>query len=105
MRLQDPVQTKVLLITLAEPTPVTEAQVLQDDLIRAGINPWAWVVTNSLAAAHTRSAFLQQRAGAELEQIARVQQLSPRIAVTPLLAHEPTGPDLLLALTGEPVSA
>ena len=45
MRLQDPTQTKVLLITLAEPTPVTEAEVLQQDLERAGIHPWAWVIT------------------------------------------------------------
>jgi arsenite-transporting ATPase len=101
MRLRDPAQTKVLLITLAEPTPVTEAQVLQDDLIRAGITPWGWVVTNSLAASDTRSAFLHRRASAELEQISRVQSLTARIAVTPLLAQEPTGPDRLLALAQE----
>jgi arsenite-transporting ATPase len=98
MRLQDRAQTKVLLVTLAESTPVTEAQVLQDDLIRAGINPWAWVITSSLAAAETTSPFLRQRAIAELEQIARVEALSTRIAVTPLLAAEPTGPDRLLDL-------
>ncbi len=101
MRLQDPAQTKVLLVTLAEPTPVTEAQVLQDDLIRAGINPWAWVVTNSLAAAGPSSALLRQRADAELEQIARVEQLASRVAVAPLLAHEPTGPERLLDLAQE----
>jgi arsenite-transporting ATPase len=100
MRLQDPAQTKVLLVTLAEPTPVTEAQILQDDLIRAGIDPWAWVVSGSLAATDTTSTFLRQRAIAEGEQIARVQALATRMAVVPLLAHEPTGPDLLLALAG-----
>jgi arsenite-transporting ATPase len=95
MRLQDPEQTKVLLVTLAEPTPVTEAQVLQDDLIRAGIRPWAWVITNSLAAAEPTSAFLRRRAAAELDQIARVENLSSRLVLVPLLAQEPVGPAAL----------
>jgi arsenite-transporting ATPase len=105
MRLQDPMQTKVLLVTLAEPTPVTEAQVLQQDLLRAGINPWAWVISSSLAAAAPRSAFLQKRAFAEVEQIRRVEQLSSRMAVVPLLAVEPTGPQGLLSLTAETATA
>ena len=41
MQLQDPKQTKVLLVTLAETTPVLEAAILQADLRRAGIEPWA----------------------------------------------------------------
>jgi arsenite-transporting ATPase len=105
MRLQDPMQTKVLLVTLAEPTPVTEAQVLQEDLRRAGINPWAWVISGSLAAAAPRSAFLQKRAFAEVEQIRRVEQLCSRVAVVPLLAVEPTGPQGLLSLTAETANA
>ena len=44
MRLQDPDQTKIIVVTLAEPTPVPEARGLQADLQRAGIRPWAWVV-------------------------------------------------------------
>ena len=39
MQLQDPKQTKVLLVTLAETTPVLEAANLQADLQRAGITP------------------------------------------------------------------
>ena len=50
MRLQDPEQTKVLIVTLPETTPVLEAAKLQDDLRRAGIEPWAWIVNGSLAA-------------------------------------------------------
>jgi arsenite-transporting ATPase len=57
MQLQDPAQTKVLIVTLAEPTPVLEAAELKADLERAGIHPWAWVVNNSLAAAHPVSPF------------------------------------------------
>ena len=105
MRLQDPTQTKVLLITLAEPTPVTEAQVLQDDLIRAGISPWAWIITNSLSAADTASALLRRRAVAEADQIARVRRLSKRMAITPLLAQEPIGPEPLLHLVEAAIPA
>ena len=91
MVLQDPVQTKVVLVTLPEPTPVIEARVLQDDLRRAGITPWAWVVNSSLAAARPDSAFLRRRACAELDQIAEVEKLSARVAIVPLLPDEPVG--------------
>ncbi len=99
MRLQDPQQTKVVLVTLAETTPVLEAEELQRDLERAGIHPWAWVVNNSIAAAHPRSPFLRKRAMNELEQIARVRQTSDRVAIVPLLAEEPIGVARLSALT------
>ncbi len=99
MRLQDPGQTKVILVTLAETTPVLEAEELQRDLERAGIHPWAWVVNDSIAAAHPRSPFLRKRAENELEQLDRVQQTADRIAVVPLLAEEPVGIDRLSALT------
>jgi arsenite/tail-anchored protein-transporting ATPase len=91
MQLQDPTQTKVILVTLAEPTPVQEAQGLQEDLERAGIHPWAWVITSSLAAARPASAFLQRRAASEIEQIATVRSLTNRMAIIPLLATEPIG--------------
>jgi arsenite-transporting ATPase len=98
MRLQDPVVTKVVVVTLAEPTPVMEAAELQDDLKRAGITPFAWVVNNSLAAAGPASPFLRQRAVNELAEIARVQSLAPRMAIIPLLAEEPLGEARLTAL-------
>ena len=72
MQLQDPKRTKVILVTLAETTPVLEAAGLQDDLRRAGIDPWAWIVNNSLAAARPTSHLLQRRAMAEVEQIEAV---------------------------------
>lgn len=43
-RLRDPEFTRVLLVTLPEATPVHEAARLQDDLLRAGITPFAWVI-------------------------------------------------------------
>jgi arsenite/tail-anchored protein-transporting ATPase len=99
MRLQDPKQTKVVLVTLAETTPVLEAEGLQQDLIRAGIHPWAWVVNNSIAAAHPESPFLRQRAANEVEQISRVRELTSRVAIVPLLAEEPIGEAKLSALS------
>jgi len=99
MRLQDPAQTKVIIVTLAETTPVLEAIGLQNDLQRAGIHPWAWVVNNSIAAAHPESAFLRTRARNEVPQIARVRTMADRVAVVPLLSEEPVGASRLSALT------
>ena len=98
MRLQDPSQTKILLITLAEPTPVAEAQILQQDLERAGIHPWAWVINNSLLAAHPESPFLQARAANEANQIAVVESLTDHVAIVPLMAQEPIGEERLTSV-------
>ena len=99
MQLQDPKKTKVLIVTLAETTPVLEAAALQEDLRRAGIEPWAWIVNNSLAAANTRSALLRRRALNETAQIDAVAtRHARRYAVVPLLAEEPVGVERLLEL-------
>ena len=92
MRLQDPRQTRIMIVTLPETTPVLEAVALQDDLRRAGIEPWAWVVNGSLAAAGPRDPLLMARARAEHAQIDKVRgHLASRIALTPWLAREPVG--------------
>ena len=99
MQLQDPAQTKVLIVTLAETTPVLEAANLQADLRRAGIEPWAWVVNNSLAASQPTSPLLRQRAWNEQQEIERVASLhAKRLAVAPLMAAEPVGVARLLEL-------
>ncbi|MBE0067181.1 arsenical pump-driving ATPase [Enterobacter hormaechei] len=96
MQLQDPDKTRVIIVTLAETTPVLEAANLQSDLRRAGIEPWAWVVNNSLAAAKPSSPFLMTRASRELPLISDVEeQYAMRIALTPLQSEEPVGIDLL----------
>jgi arsenite/tail-anchored protein-transporting ATPase len=101
MQLQDPKQTKVLLVALAETTPVLEAANLQADLRRAGIAPWAWVINNSVAAAQPRSPLLRQRARNELREIDIVaSRHAQRYAVVPLLREEPVGVDRLLELAG-----
>lgn len=101
MQLQDPKQTKVLIVTLAETTPVLEAANLQTDLRRAGIEPWAWVINNSLAACAPASPLLRQRAGNELREIEAVAtQHAQRYALVPLMKNEPVGVQRLLDLAG-----
>jgi arsenite-transporting ATPase len=101
MQLQDPARTRVIIVTLAEPTPVLEAAQLQADLRRAGIEPWAWIINQSLAATDTASPVLRQRAVAEAAEIATVAgQHATRLAVLPLLAEEPIGAERLGALAG-----
>lgn len=96
MQLQDPEKTKVIIVTLAETTPVLEAANLQQDLRRAGIEPWAWVINSSLAAAKPSSPFLVTRASRELPLIKVVtKQFAKRIALTPLQNEEPVGATLL----------
>jgi arsenite-transporting ATPase len=99
MQLQDARQTKVIIVTLAETTPVLEASALQADLRRAGIEPWAWVINQSLAAAPTTSPLLQQRAANEracIEDVARVH--TSRYAVVGLQPVEPVGAERLALL-------
>ena len=92
MQMQDPKQTKVLIVTLAETTPVLEAASLQDELRRASIEPWAWIINNSVAAAVTHSPLLRERAQNERDEIDAVaQQHASRYAVVPLLKEEPVG--------------
>jgi arsenite-transporting ATPase len=98
MRLQDPGQTKMVIVTLPETTPVLEAEALQADLRRAGIEPWAWVVNASLAAADPTDPLLVARAAAEEPHIDRVESKNPRMAVIPWLTEEPIGSRRLLEL-------
>jgi arsenite-transporting ATPase len=104
MQLQDPMQTKVILVTLAETTPVLEAENLQSDLLRAGITPWAWIVNNSVAAAQPHSPLLRQRARNEMREIEAIaKRHAKRYAVVPLLREEPVGVERLLEMAGHNV--
>ena len=92
MRLQDPAYTKVILVTLPETTPVSEAAQLQMDLRRAGVEPFAWVVNASLAATGTRDPLLGRRMVAEIEQIERVRrEYAKKVAIVPWMPEEPIG--------------
>ena len=73
MRLQDADYTRVILVALPETTPVSEAGALQDDLRRAGIEPYGWVINKSMAATGTRDPLLRSRLKGERAQIDRVK--------------------------------
>ena len=88
-RLRDPEFARMLVVTLAESTPVQEAERLQADLQRAGIEPYGWVINASLSAAETTHPTLRARAGAELAHIERVQKSAAR---TWLVGWQPTPP-------------
>ena len=47
-RLRDPEFARMLVVTLAESTPVQEAERLQEDLRRAAIEPYGWVINTWL---------------------------------------------------------
>jgi arsenite-transporting ATPase len=99
MRLRDPHYTKILLVTLAETTPVSEAATLQSDLRRAQIEPFAWVVNSSLAPTGSMDPCLRQRIASELEQIDIVRaRHARRVAIVPWVTEEPVGPERLLAI-------
>jgi len=75
-RLRNPNETEVVIVTLPEATPVFEAERLQKELQRAGINNKWWVVNSCLALTHTKNPFLQAKAKSEFVWIERVKQLS-----------------------------
>ena len=99
MRLQDPDYTRVVLVTLPETTPVTQAQELQDDLRRARIEPYAWVINKSLLAAGTQDPLLQVRLQGERRQVQRVRAgLAAQCYVVPWQVQPPVGVAALQAL-------
>ena len=100
MRLRDAAYTRMILVTLPETTPVSEAAALQEDLRRANIEPFGWVVNKSLAATGTHDPLLRLRIIGERTQIARVQhRLASRTYVLGLRNKPPVGVDELRALT------
>ena len=82
-RLRDRDFTKILLVTLPEATPVHEAAALQEDLRRAEIEPFAWVINQCLAPLSVKDPVLAQRRASEGRFHEEVQSLSSRVAVIP----------------------
>jgi arsenite-transporting ATPase len=92
-RLRDREFTRILIITLPEPTPVHEAADLQSDLRRAHIEPWAWVINQSFVRCGTADPVLAARGHGEVPFIKEVVAgLSRRTALVPWLKDEPVGP-------------
>jgi len=91
-RLRDPKLTRILIVTLAEATPVHEAARLQKDLVRAGIHPYAWVINQSLSPVTTTDPILTARRQNEARYIDEVRtKLASRTALNPWMAEAPVG--------------
>ena len=100
MRLQDPHYTRIIIVTLPEVTPVSEAAALQEDLRRARIEPFAWVVNRSLMASGSRDPVLASRVANEALQVARVTHgLAQRTFAVPWCPVPPVGLTKLSTLT------
>ncbi|RLJ90478.1 arsenical pump-driving ATPase [Planococcus citreus] len=95
-RLRNPKETGVVIVTLAEATPVLEAARLEEDLKRAGIEPKWWVINQSLYATNTADAVLRGRAISEKKWICKVDaELAEKCAIIPWLEEEKIGYDQL----------
>jgi len=98
-RLRDPAFTRILLVTLPEATPVHEAADLQQDLRRAHIEPFAWVINQSLLHSGTCDPKLQRREESEHRYLREVvEKHATRTAWLPWQAEEPIGPNALARL-------
>src|SRR6056297_2298630 len=99
-RLRDPNFTRVLIVTLAEATPVHEAAALQRDLRRAEIEPYAWVINQVLSPLPITDPLMKQRQSHERQYLSEVQQtLANRVAMIPWQIEPPTGLQGLSRLT------
>lgn len=104
-QLRDSEFTKILIVTLPEATPVHEAARLQEDLHRASITPYAWVVNQSFYASGTVDPLLAERGALEVRYTDEVQQkLAKRVVLIPWQVKPPVGAELLQDML-EPSSA
>jgi arsenite/tail-anchored protein-transporting ATPase len=95
-QIRNPKETSVVIVTLAEATPVLEASRLQDDLRRANIIPKWWVINQSLSATNTNDPILKGKAMAEKEWIQEVNEnKAEKTAIIPWLPEEKVGYDKL----------
>jgi arsenite-transporting ATPase len=97
MALQNPELAKIILVSLPETTPMREAGALQEDLIRAGIKPYAWLINQSLSMLSAISdPLLKSRANAEIEVINMINSTySERTFGIPFIAEAKILPALL----------
>ena len=94
--LRDASQTQVIIVTLAEATPVYEALRLEEDLQRAGITAGWWVINASLLKTGTTNQTLAAKAASEITWINKVDaHTGGRFAVIGWKPEDPKGNALL----------
>lgn len=101
-KLRDPKQTHVIITTLPEATPVYEAERLVDDLARASIQPFAWVVNQSFTPLAVKSTLLTSKVSNEVPWLERVSR-KPRAVIVPWQERLPIGYETLTQLIKEEV--
>lgn len=95
-RLRDEKETAVVIVTLAEATPVYEAMRLQADLKRAGIHNKWWIINHSMLKTGTKSPLLKTKAMGEIPWINKVNEISKgNFAIIPWKSEEIKGEHLL----------
>lgn len=95
-RLRNETETEVVIVTLAETTPVYEAKRLEDDLKRAGINSKWWIINSSLYATNTTNEILKAKANNEIPWINKVNEIANgNFAVVEWKPQEIKGSNLL----------
>lgn len=82
-RLRDPNYTRIMIVTLPEATPVQEAMDLQNDLERAQMRPYAWVVNQSLLPLSISDPVLASRRMQEITHLSTIKKTARRVAVVP----------------------
>ncbi|MBN1065451.1 arsenical pump-driving ATPase [Clostridium botulinum] len=75
-KLKNHKDTEVIIVTLAETTPVYEAMRLQEDLNRAEIYSNWWVINSSLYATNTSNEILKAKSSNEIRWINKVDKIS-----------------------------
>jgi arsenite-transporting ATPase len=97
MSLQDGDFAKIILVALPETTPMREAEDLQNDLKRAGIQPYSWVINQSLSILEDLSdPILVKRAQAEIEIINTIKdKIAPDTYLLPFIADEQLLPAII----------
>lgn len=100
-RLRDPDFARVIIVTLAETTPIHESARLQADLARAGIKPYGWLINASHSQTDTGHPTLRARAAAERPHLQRIDDLSgTRTWAVAWQQQPPTGATALRSLVG-----
>jgi len=97
MFLQDTDFAKIILVALPETTPMREAESLQNDLRRAHITPYAWVINQRLSALKTlKDPVLKRRARSEVQIVLKIKkELSGKTYGVPYLTEDKLLPAIL----------
>lgn len=98
-RIRDAKFTKILIVALPEATPTHEAEALQKDLKRAGIEPYGWIINRSFAISGTKDNVLLAKGLNELDYISEItNKLSSKTVLSPWLGEELVGAEALKKL-------